>query len=144
MRVVLDTNVIISATLIRGGNEDQILRAWRRGRFDLVLSPPILEELSRALFYEKLQRFRWMSEEEVVALLQALAQASELVSGRMAVKASRDPEDDKFLAAAIEGDAEYVVTGDRDLLVLGRYREVRIVAPAVFLRILRRGRRRGT
>lgn len=144
MRVVLDTNVIVSATLIRGGNEDQILRAWRRGRFDLVLSPPILEELSRALFYEKLQRFRWMSEEEVVALLQALAQASELVSGRMAVKASRDPEDDKFLAAAIEGDAEYVVTGDRDLLVLGRYREVRIVAPAVFLRILRRGRPRGT
>lgn len=44
MRVVLDTNVIVSATLIRGGNEDQILRAWRRGDFDLVLSPPILDE----------------------------------------------------------------------------------------------------
>ncbi len=143
MRVVLDTNVIISATLARGGNEDRILRAWRRGRFDLVLSPPILEEIGRALFYEKLERRRWMSEEEVAALLQALAQASDLVSGRMAVKASRDPEDDKFLAAAIEGDAEYVVTGDRDLLVLGRYRDVRIVTPAVFLRILRRGGRRG-
>lgn len=57
MRVVLDTNVIISATLIRGGNEDQILRAWKSGAFDLVLSPEILEETGRALLYEKLQKF---------------------------------------------------------------------------------------
>ena len=70
MRVVLDTNVVISATLVRGGNEDRVLRTWRRGRFDLVLSPSILEELGRALFYEKLQKFRWMREEEIVALLE--------------------------------------------------------------------------
>ena len=48
MRVVLDTNVIISATLIRGGKEDQIVRAWQRGVFELVLSPPILEEMGQA------------------------------------------------------------------------------------------------
>jgi putative PIN family toxin of toxin-antitoxin system len=144
MRAVLDTNVVISATLIRGGNEDRILRAWRRGRFDLVLSPPILEELGRALFYEKLQKFRWMSEEEVAALLQALAQGSELVSGRRSIRASRDPDDDKFIAAAIEGEAEYVVTGDHDLLGLDPYEGVRIVTPAAFLTILRRGRRRRT
>ena len=58
MRVVLDTNVIISATLIRGGNEDQIIRAWQRGAFELVLSPQILEEIGRALFYEKLRKRR--------------------------------------------------------------------------------------
>ena len=65
MRVVLDTNAIISATLIRGGTEDQIVRAWQRGVFELVLSPPILEEMGRALFYEKLRKFRWMTVEEV-------------------------------------------------------------------------------
>jgi putative PIN family toxin of toxin-antitoxin system len=54
MKAVLDTNVIISATLIRGGNEDHIIRAWQRGAFELVLSPQILEEMGRALFYEKL------------------------------------------------------------------------------------------
>ena len=142
MKVVLDTNVVISATLIRGGNEDRILRAWRRRRFDLVLSPPILEELGRALFYEKLQKFRWMSEDEVAALLQALAQGSELVSGPTAVRASRDPDDDKFIAAALEGEAEYVVTGDHDLLDLDPYEGVRIVTPAAFLTMLRRGRRK--
>jgi len=136
MRAVLDTNVVISATLIRGGHEDRILRAWQRGEFESVTSPQILEEMGRALFYGKLLRFRWMSEEEVVALLQAFAQESVLVSGRVKVKASRDPEDDKFLAAAVEGRAEYIVTGDRDLLDLKRYKGVRIARPAEFLRIL--------
>jgi putative PIN family toxin of toxin-antitoxin system len=138
MRAVLDTNVIISATLIRGGNEDHIIRAWQRGAFELVLSPQILEEMGRALFYEKLRRFRWMTEEETAELLQALAQGSVLVSGRGKVKASRDPEDDKFLAAAVEAEARFVVTGDRDLLGLKSYRGVRIVRPARFLKIIRR------
>lgn len=123
MRVVLDTNVIISATLIRGGNEDQI---------------------GRALFYEKLRKFRWMTEEEIAELLQALAQGSALVSGRVKVKASRDPDDDKFLAAAVEAEAGFVVTGDRDLLDLKSYRGVRIVRPAQFLRIIRRTGRRNS
>lgn len=61
MRAVLDTNVVISATLIRDGNEDRILRAWQRGVFELVLSPPILDEMGRALFYEKLRKARWMT-----------------------------------------------------------------------------------
>ena len=138
MRVVLDTNVIISATLIRGGNEDQILRAWQRGVFELVFSPPILEELGRALFYETLRKFRWMTEEEITELLQTLAQGSVLVSGRVKVKASRDPDDDKFLAAAAEAQARFVVTGDRDLLDLKSYRGVRIVRPRPFLTIIRR------
>ena len=138
MRVVLDTNVVISATLIRGGNEDQILRAWRRGAFELVLSPPILEELGRALFYEKLRKFRWMTEEEISELLQTLAASSVVVPGRVKVGASRDPDDDKFLAAATEAEARFVVTGDRDLLNLKNYRGVRIVRPLPFLKIIRR------
>jgi putative PIN family toxin of toxin-antitoxin system len=138
MRVVLDTNVIISATLIRGGNEDQILRAWRRGAFELVLSPPILEELGRALFYEKLRKFRWMTEEEISELLQTLAASSVVVPGRVKGGASRDPDDDKFLAAATEAEARFVVTGDRDLLNLKNYRGVRIVRPLPFLKTIRR------
>lgn len=142
MRVVLDTNVIISATLIRGGNEDQVLRAWQHGSFELVLSPPILEELGRALFYERLRKFRWMTDGEVAELLRALAGGGIVVTGRVKVKASRDPDDDKFLAAAVEGAAGFVVTGDRDLLDLKSYRGVRIVRPARFLATIRRVRGR--
>jgi putative PIN family toxin of toxin-antitoxin system len=139
MRVVLDTNVIVSATLIRGGNEDRLLRAWQRGAFDLVLSPPILEEIGRALLYERLQKFRWMPEEDTISLLGALGQESHLVPGHVTVTVSGDPTDDKFLAAAIEGRARYVVSGDKDLLAVKAYRGIRIVRPAAFLEILRRG-----
>lgn len=137
MRAVLDTNVVVSATLIRGGNEDQILQRWRLGAFELVLSPPVIDEMASALVYERLQRRQWMTRAEIVALLQAFAEESILVPGRVTVKASRDPEDDKFLAAAIEGRALYVVSGDRDLLDLTVYQGIRIVRPAAFLQILR-------
>ncbi len=138
MRAVLDTNVVISATLIRDGSEDRILRAWQRGAFDVVLSPQILDEMGRALFYEKFRKARWMVEEEIVSLLESLAQQGLLVPGRVRVKASRDPDDNKFLEAAIEARAQYVVTGDKDLLDLKTYRHVRIVRPAAFLKILLR------
>ncbi len=142
MRVVLDTNVVVSATLIRGGNEGRLLRAWQRGTFELVLSPPILEEIGRVLLYEKLQKFRWMSEEEIVSLLEALGEESILVRGDTTLKVSRDPADDKFLAAAIEGRAQYVVSGDRDLLAVKAYGGVQVVRPSAFLAILRRGEKR--
>jgi len=144
MRVVLDTNVVISATLIKGGNEDRILRAWQRGAFQLVVSRQILEEMGRVLFYERIRKFQWMDDADVVALLQILAAESVLVAGRLKVKASRDPADDKFLAAAVEGKAEYVVTGDKDLLVLKAYRRVEIVTPGRFIRILAIARSKGS
>jgi hypothetical protein len=134
---VLDTNVLISATLIRDGTEDRILRAWQRDAFELVLSPQILDEVGRALFYEKLRKARWMTEEEVVALVTSLAREAVLVPGRVRVKVSRHPDDDKFLEAAIEGHAQCVVTSDKDLLGLKAYRDIRIVRPAAFLSILR-------
>jgi putative PIN family toxin of toxin-antitoxin system len=137
MRAVVDTNVIVSATLIRNGNEDRVLRAWQRGAFDLALSPQILEEMGRALFYERIRERSWMTDADVVELLEALAGASVLVPGRRRVRASRDPDDDKFLAAALEARAGFVVSGDRDLLAVKRFRSVRTVSPATFLKVLR-------
>jgi putative PIN family toxin of toxin-antitoxin system len=141
MRAVLDTNIIVSATLIRGGNEDKILRAWQRGAFEFVLSPEILAEVGRVLLYEKIRKARWMTDGEVVSLLQVLAEESVLVPGRLTVAVSRDSEDDKFLAAALEGEARYVVTGDKDLLDLKAYKGVQVIRPAGFLRVLRRTKR---
>jgi putative PIN family toxin of toxin-antitoxin system len=143
MRAVLDTNVIVSATLIRNGNEDKILRAWLRGSFKLVLSPEILEEIARVLSYEKLRQSRWMAEAEVVLLLETLAQEGILVPGTSSVRASRDPQDDKFLAAGVQARARYVVTGDKDLLDLKVYRGVRMVRPAQFLRAILGQERKG-
>jgi putative PIN family toxin of toxin-antitoxin system len=136
MRAVLDTNVVVSAVLIRVGNERHILDAWRHGAFDLVLSPQLLEELGRVLSYPRIRDTRWMTEAEVVELLQILAEESIFVPGQLMVTASRDPTDDKFIVAALEADADYLVTGDKDLLTLGAYRDVKIVTPGAFRGIL--------
>lgn len=136
MRAVLDTNVLISATLIRAGNEDRVLRAWQRGEFEVVVSPQILQEMARVLFYEKPRKARWMSEPEVASLLRLFAQEAFLVPGKVTATASPDPDDNKFLAAAVEAEAQYVVSGDRDLLDLKTYRGIQVVTPAAFLRIL--------
>ena len=82
-----------------------------------------------------------MTDDEVATLLEGLAQESVLVPGRVSVQVSRDPADDKFLAAAIEGRAGYVVTSDRDLLDLETDRGVRIIRPGPFARQLARERR---
>lgn len=144
MKVVLDTNVLVSATLVQGGKEDRVLRAWRRGAFDLVLSPEILREIGRVLFYPKFQSARWVTEAELVALLETLAKESFLVAGQVTVEVCRDPEDDKFLAAAVESGARYLVSGDRDLLDLKSFRGVEIVTPGVFLKVLGESRKRET
>jgi uncharacterized protein len=141
MRVVLDTNVLVSAALIAGGQEARILRAWRAGTFDLVVSPAILEEIGRVLTEARIRRRRWMTDDEVAMLLEGLAQESVLVPGGARIQVSRDPTDDKFLAAAIEGRADYVVTGDRDLLDLETYRGVRMIRPGLFAQVLARERR---
>lgn len=140
MRAVLDTNVVVSAVLVRRGNERRLVEAWRRGAFDLVTSPPLLEELGRVLMYPKIRDARWMSGAEVAELLEALATESVVVEGTLDVQASRDPSDDVVLAAALEGEADYLVTGDRDLLILAAHRSVKILRPADFLSVLRRQR----
>lgn len=138
MKVVLDTNILVSAALISGGNEDRVLRSWQRGLFELVLSPQILEEMGRVLLSDRIRRRRWMADTEVTRLLQLLADEAFLVTGSLSIQASRDPHDDKFLAAAVEGRARYVVTGDKDLLDLTRYRNVQIITPAAFLELLQK------
>jgi uncharacterized protein len=96
------------------------------------------------LFYEKLRRFRWMTDAEIGALLLALGAGSFLASGEVTVRVSRDPDDDKFLAAAVDAGARFLVTGDRDLLDLKRYQNIRILRPGRFLAVLRRASPRGS
>ena len=135
---VLDTNVIASAVLIRGGIEDRVLRAWFTGQYRLVLSAPILKEVRRVLEYPRIRARRWMSGEETGQLLERLAESSVLVEGKQQLRICRDPADDKFVVAAVEGKADYIVTGDADLLDLGKYQDSEIVTPRQFLQALHR------
>ena len=129
MRVVLDTNIIISAFIFPGGPPEAVYRLVLEGRVELVTSRPLLVELVRVLT----EKFGWDSSraDDVVAQVARLGQVvrpTETVS-----EITADPSDDRVLEAAAEGGAEVIVSGDRHLLRIGTWRAVRIEPAAKFL-----------
>ena len=126
MRVLLDTNVLISGILFRGLPRSLLERAIR-GELDLVTSPSLLDELERILTDE----FRFPP--EVARMVRGeLATLAEMVVPEEVPTVSRDPDDDQVLAAVVAGGARAIVTGDRDLLALETYRGITILSPAEF------------
>jgi uncharacterized protein len=117
VRAILDPNVIISALLSREGTPAKVLRAWLEGRFDLVVSPLLLEELERALAHPKLADR--ISGEESAALIDWLGREAILVDDptEHPTTRSEDPGDDYLLSLA-EANRAVLVSGDRHLLAL--------------------------
>ena len=132
MRIVLDTNVLISA-LMFGGNPREILHKAIRGEFRLCLSEEILSELS-----EVLQRPRFgFSVTMVNQVISELGVISDLVVPLHVVSEIKDdPADDRILECAIEAGADYLVSGGKHLLELGEYSSVRIINPKQLLALL--------
>lgn len=136
LRVVLDTNVIISGLISPKGPPAGILKALKAGRFILVTSQAINEEILEVMDRPRL-RDKYGLADHMFDIAFILWEQSEVIAKLPTVKASKDPDDDKFLAAAVGGLAHYLVTGDiKDLLGLGEYKGTRIVSPDQFLSIL--------
>jgi putative PIN family toxin of toxin-antitoxin system len=138
IRAVLDANVLASAFIRPLGPSGRILSALvDRSTFQLVLSIPILDELRRVLFYPRLRKELPGSDVDVMMGVTALAILADLAEGDLVVKAVKDdPDDDKYLAAALLGRAEVLVSGDHHLLDLRDYQGVRILKPRAFLELL--------
>lgn len=129
MRVVVDTNVVVSGVFF-GGMPSRVLKAWRDGKFDLVVSPEISDEYRRV--GEKLAaRFAGVSLAPFLALLVMTAEIIE--PPELPEQVSRDRDDDKFIACAVAGGCQIIISGDRDLLEISGYQGVKVVAPREFL-----------
>ncbi len=130
MRVVLDTNVLVSAALKQNSTPAAAARAVERG--DVMLKSlgterQLLEVLARPYFV------RLIGDESRI-WLRKLMSAAELVTITERIAACRDPTDDKFLELAVSGHADLIVSGDADLLVLNPFRGIPVVTPAAFMR----------
>jgi putative PIN family toxin of toxin-antitoxin system len=124
-RVVLDTNVIASG-LGWPGPSAEVLDAALCGRLVLVTSPPLLAELRRVLTYPKLADF--VHEPELVADL--IEASSVVVAPSRTIAAVRDEPDNRVLEAALEAAADFIVTGDKELLALGAFEGIPVLRPA--------------
>jgi putative PIN family toxin of toxin-antitoxin system len=132
MRVVLDTNILISALLSEHSPVARLVDLWRAGRFTLLTAPPQLEELARVTRYPKI-RDR-LPPALAGRLINELRGVAIPVSDLKIVQISRDPYDDYLLAIATGGSADYLVTGDkRDLLSLQKHGGAKIVSLRNFL-----------
>ncbi|MEZ4267708.1 MAG: putative toxin-antitoxin system toxin component, PIN family [Myxococcota bacterium] len=130
-RIVVDTNVLISAALQSTGRPRAAVDAVARARGLLLFSEATLAELSTRLDRAKFDRYvTRAARTRFVEQVRAVAEWVE-ISG--APQGCRDPDDDKFLETALVGQAGCIVTGDQDLLVLSPFHHVLIVTPAAFL-----------
>lgn len=120
VRAVFDTNFIISAALVPHSPPDNLFKLWLKESFDLLISREQLEEIRTASKKDKLVNYPLFSD-RIVEFIQNLEFAAELIKPIPEANLSvhcRDPKDDYLLAASLGGKADYLVTGDEDLLVL--------------------------
>jgi len=134
IKAILDTNVFISGVFWKGP-PFEILKAWQEERFRLAISPPILDEYRRVLD-EMLKRRPLPVLTSILRVIELHAEIVEPVS--FAEPVCSDPDDDRFLEAALAAHAGYVVSGDVALLNLKHHRGIEIVRPARFLNLLLR------
>jgi uncharacterized protein len=135
MRVVLDTNILVSALLVQTGNPAAIYRAWQEGVFTLLICAEQIDELRAALhkprIAERIKPYR------AGRLVNELKELAESIGSLPRVERSADPTDDFLLALAEAGEADYLVTGGRSgLLALSRHKATRIISANDFVALL--------
>jgi putative PIN family toxin of toxin-antitoxin system len=128
VKAVLDTNILVSALFWRGAPYRCVVVA-EAGLFELIIADAIMDEFAEVLA----EKFLLSREEiaEAVGFIQKIGRTVDISGKLRAVKA--DADDDKFLEAALAAGAEYVVSGDRHLLQLGKFQHVKILTAQTFL-----------
>ncbi len=130
-RVVLDTNIVVSSAL--GGALEEILKKWADDAFVVIVTIDIIDE-----YFQVINRPKFRLDQSIIdRIVRYLYQFSEFVVPEEKIQIVRaDPNDDKFIEAAVAGRAEYIVSGDNHLLELGSYRGISIITGREFLNVL--------
>lgn len=129
MKIILDTNVFISGIFF-GGYPYQILDAWRNGKLDIVLSEEIFDEYQRV----SKELSRQFKEVDISSFLDLITvNAIWIEAPQLPVNISVDPDDDKFLSCALASKTKIIVSGDKHLLAVSGYRNIKVIKPSVFI-----------
>lgn len=129
-RFVLDTNVLVSAALFRQSKPAQVFRKVLVSG-NVLVSVETLEELRGVLNRKKLERY--LTLEDKRDFLAVLVRRSSLIEPSLKITACRDPKDNQILELAVSGQADFIITGDNDLLVLNPFQNVQILTPDTWL-----------
>ncbi len=133
IRAVIDTNILIRSILNPNGPTGRILKELKAGRFQLLYSEPLLEELADVLGRPRFRNKYHVSADDVSDILSLIVQEGEEVSPSDSIEACRDPKDNKVLEAAFFGQADVIVTGDEDLFALHPFEGIQVLSLTAFL-----------
>lgn len=133
MRAVIDTGVLVSALIRRQGTTGDVLRALRDGRFTAIYSTDILVEIIDVLGRPTFRQKYHIEPDDITAVINLLRLRGEVVTPSRKVTVCRDPKDDKFFEAALTAQADCIVSGDADLLVLDPFEDIPVLRPSEFL-----------
>jgi len=137
LKIVLDTNVFVSALINPRGKPAQILNYVFESKVRLFTSPSIIEELERVLSYPKLVKRHGLEKQELKKFVSDLLSILSLVEGKKAIEVIvEDPADNNYLSCALDAKADFIVSGDIHLLNLREYEGIQIITPAQFLEML--------
>ncbi len=138
MRVVLDTNTLVSAVInIPFSVSQEIYQNFINKHFVLIISPALIAEVEDVLQRDKVVKLHKQTLQELQKFIKELINLSYVVSGEVEIEIVRDPKDDKIISAAVEGKADYIVSRDKDLLDLKEYHRIKIITPENFMELLR-------
>lgn len=139
LRVVIDTNILISALLSKKAAPAKIIDAWREREFIVITSESAIQEVERVMAELASTGKYFISNEDIQSISNLLREDALLVSGQTDVQGMvpQDPDDEKFIAIALEGEATVIVSGDHHLLDLGKYRNISIQTARQFFDSLR-------
>ena len=129
LRGVFDNNVLVSAALLTGVPRKAFDKLLDNGI--VLVSVPVLLELADVLNRPKFNKY--VTHDERMRFTVSFLKVAEMIEVRETIKVCRDPKDDKLLELAVSGNADFLVTGDKDLLVLNPFRGVEIITPGEFL-----------
>lgn len=132
MKVVLDANIFVSFLLTRGMTISTIINSWKKDSYQLLVSSEILAEFND--IFDGLIRRKLINPITSVVLLNRVNYQAVHVNVTSIVTLSPDKKDNRYLACAKDGHADYLVSGDQHLLQIKKYRQTKIVSPAEFTR----------
>lgn len=136
MIIVADTNILVSALIVKVGKPAQILKHINK-KFTLYITEEILLETNRALHYPHIRKRYPITDQEIKLYIEELRKVSIVVKSKIKVRVVKnDPDDDKFLALAKEGKADCIVSGDPHLTKIDKYEGIPILTPAEFLALI--------
>ena len=139
LKLVLDANIFVSAVLKPHSDLARIFDWVKEDKTRIVLSDDILSEIKAVLLYPKIKKRHRQTRKEIEEFLKKTVRAGILTQGKIDVDPIKeDPSDNKYVSAALEGKADFIISGDHHLRDLKTFQGVRILDPSTFLLLMTR------